>query len=252
MHGSFGRYALKQDIMDAKNRIIIAAMIIGVGIAIAGLFISQTLLKARALDRSVTVKGLSEREVPADMAIWPIQITLASNDLKQLENDLTMQTETIRGFFASENFSDGEITIGSPIIQDTRASLYGGNNPAGEFRYVASRDITIRTSDIEKLHNTLEKVPSLISKGVIIGSKNYWQQIEYLYTRLNDIKPAMIEEATLSAREAAEKFARDSQSKVGKIKSASQGLFTIENIDINTGHIKKVRVVNTISFYLED
>ncbi len=246
------RYAFKEFIMEAKNRIIIAALIMGTGIAIAGLFISQTMLKARALERSVTVKGLSEREVPADMAIWPIQITLASNDLKQLETDLTMQTETIRDFLATEGFGDDEINIGSPNIQDSRANPYGGNTPGTEYRYVALRDITIRTGDIEKLHRTLEKVPSLISKGVIIGSKNYWQQIEYLYTRLNDIKPAMIEEATLSAREAAEKFARDSQSKVGKIKSASQGLFTIENIDINTGHIKKVRVVNTISFYLED
>ena len=238
--------------MESNNRIILAALVIGIGIAIAGLFISQTLLKARALERYVTVKGLSEREVSADMAIWPMQITIASNDLRQLESDLLSQTETIQEFFGADGFNDDEITIGSPTIQDTRASLYGGNNMHNEFRYVASRDFTIRTSDIEKLHKTFEKAPSLISKGIIIGSKNYWQQIEYLYTKLNDIKPAMIEEATLNAREAAEKFARDSQSKVGKIKSASQGLFTIENRDVNTGHIKKVRVVNTVVFYLED
>ncbi|HSG68354.1 MAG TPA: SIMPL domain-containing protein [Bacteroidales bacterium] len=238
--------------MESKNRIIVAALIMGIGIAIAGLFISQTLIKARALERYVTVKGLSEREVMADLAIWPVEITIASNDLKQLEEDLLRQTGTIQGFLEDQGFSEEEITIGSPNIQDTRANLYGGNSSGSQYRYVAGRDITIRTSDIKKLHETLEQIPSLISKGIIMGSKNYWQQIEYLYTRLNDIKPAMIEEATKNAREAAEKFARDSESKVGKIKSASQGLFSIENRDINTGHIKKVRVVNSVVFYLED
>ena len=105
---------------------------------------------------------------------------------------------------------------------------------------------------MEKLQQAVAEIPSIIGKGIILGSKNYWQQIEYLYTGLNEIKPSMIEEATKNARQAAEKFARDSDSKVGKIKSASQGLFSIQNRDVNTGNIKKARVVNTVVFYLED
>jgi hypothetical protein len=238
--------------MENKNRIVIAALILGLGLAAAGYFISQTLLKAKQLDRYVTVKGLSEREVKADLAIWPIQITIASNDLNQLESELLYQTETLKGFFEEHSFDQNEITIGTPIIQDSKANIYGGNQSNNQYRYIAKRDFTVRTTDIDKLHKTLDMIPSIVSKGIILGSKNYWNQIEYMYTKLNEIKPDMIEEATKNAREAAEKFARDSDSDVGKIKTASQGLFTIVNRDISTGHIKKVRVVNTIKFYLRD
>jgi hypothetical protein len=237
--------------MEHKNRTIYASLILGICLVTAGYFISQTLLKAKQLERYVTVKGLSEREVDADVAIWPIQITVVSNDLGQLERDLLSHTETVKAFFSSQGFSEEEITIGSPSIQDTRAEYYGSGS-GNHYRYVAKTDFTIRTSDIDKLHNSLGQITSIVSKGIILGSKNYWQQVEYLYTKLNEIKPGMIEEATRNARKAAEKFARDSDSKVGKIKSASQGLFSIQNRDINTGHIKKVRVVSTVVFYLED
>jgi hypothetical protein len=98
----------------------------------------------------------------------------------------------------------------------------------------------------------MENITSLIGQGIVLSQTNYWQQAEYLYTSLNDIKPVMIEEATKNARQAAGKFAVDSDSKVGKIKKASQGLFTITNRDMNSPHIKKVRVVSTIEFYLDD
>jgi len=237
--------------MEKYNRIIYASLILGICLVTAGFFISQTLLKAKQLERYVTVRGLSEREVKADVAIWPIQITVVSNDLRELENDITRQTSTVKAFFTEQGFSEDEITIGSPSIQDSRADLYNSGS-GNQYRYIAKTDFTIRTSDIEKLHNTLGQISTIIGEGIILGSKNYWQQVEYIYTKLNEIKPDMIEEATKNAREAAEKFARDSESKVGKIKSANQGLFSIQNRDINTGHIKKVRVVNSVVFYLED
>lgn len=237
--------------MERNQKNIIPALLIGIGIAIGGYFIGQTIIKAKKYDRYVTVKGLSEREVMADLAIWPIQITIANNELDQLEQQILDQTASLISFLKENNIADSEITIGSPSIQDTRANFYGG--PAGSpYRYIVQRDFTIRTNDIEKLHATVELIPSIFSKGIILGSKNHWQQIEYLYTKLNEIKPGMIEEATINAREAAEKFARDSNSEVGKIKTAHQGFFSIQDRDINTGHIKKVRVVNTIQFYLSD
>jgi hypothetical protein len=238
--------------MDSRKLYIPAALIMGISLILAGLFISQTLLKARKFDRFVSVKGLSEREVLADVAIWPIEVTVVSNDLAILQDKLQEQSEALKDFFEDHGFTQKEITLGSPTIQDSKANIYGGSGTGSPYRYVAKTDVTIRTSDIEKLQNAASDVPELIGQGVIIGSKGYWQQIEYLYTKLNEIKPAMIEEATINAREAAKKFARDSGSKVGKIKSARQGLFSIENRDINTSHIKKVRVVSTIEFYLED
>lgn len=238
--------------MEGKNRNIYAALILGASLVIAGFFISQTLLKARQMERYVTVKGLSEREVKADLAIWPIQLSVASNDLLVLENDLMKQSAVLKDFFIGHGFEAYEITIGSPVIQDSRANYYGGDNTGQQYRYIAKTDFTLRTRELEKLQNAVADIQTIISKGIILGSKNYWQQIEYLFTGLNDIKPDMIEEATKNAREAAEKFARDSDSEVGKIKSASQGLFSIQNRDVNTGNIKKVRVVNTVVFYLED
>lgn len=238
--------------MESKNKNIYAALILGSSLVVAGFFISQTLLKAKQLERYVTVKGLSEREVEADLAIWPIQLSLASNELSKLENDLKKQSGILNKFFMEHGFREDEISVGSPSIQDVRANIYGGNQGTQPYRYIAKTDFTIRTSELAKLQDAVADISSIIGQGIILGSKNYWQQIEYLYTGLNDIKPDMIEEATKNAREAAEKFARDSGSKVGKIKSASQGLFTIQDRDVNTGHIKKVRVVNTVVFYLED
>ncbi len=230
----------------------IAAVIVAVGICIAGFFISNTLYKAKTLDRYVTVKGLSEMEVKADLAVWPIQITISSNDLVQLEKDISMQSEVLKGFFLEQGFREDEVSTGPPNIQDTRANYYGGGNNYNQARYITVVDFTVRTSDIPKLHEAVSKIPSIISRGIIIGSKNPWKQIEYSFTRLNEIKPKMIEEATKNAREVAEKFSKDSNSKVGKIRNASQGLFSITDKDVNTGYEKIVRVVSTVQFYLED
>lgn len=238
--------------MESRKEIMYASAIMAVGIIVAGYFVSETLYKSKQLDRVVTVKGLSEKEVRADLAIWPIQISAVSNDLGELQRDLRNQTRILNDFFREQNFNDDEINIGSPNIQDVKANAYGGDMQYSQYRYIAKVDVTVRTADIAKLEDTEGKIGDIIGKGIIIGSKNYWQQIEYLYTKLNEIKPDMIEEATINAREAAEKFARDSGSKVGKIKTATQGLFSIENRDINTSHIKKVRVVTTVEFYLED
>jgi hypothetical protein len=238
--------------MESRKGYVFASLILGVGLVAAGFFISQTLLKAKKFDRYVSVKGLSEREVMADIAIWPFEVTVVSNDLGILQDDLKKQARIIRSFLDKHGFTEEEMTFGSPNIQDTKANMYGGGSAASPYRYIAKTDVTIRTSDIDKLQKAASEVPELIGEGIIVGSKGYWQQIEYIYTKLNEIKPAMIEEATINAREAAEKFARDSGSKVGKIKSAHQGFFSIQNRDINTAHIKKVRVVSTIEFYLED
>lgn len=230
---------------------IISSLILALGVVIAGYFIGQTLVAGKKLDRTVVVKGLAVKEVEANLAVWPMQITLSSNELNELQDQLEKQTQALMKFFMTNGFDESELNISSPNIQDSQAQLYGGQS-GGPYRYIAQTDITLRTTDLAKLNVATKKIPSLIGQGIVIGSKNQWQPIDYSFTRLNDIKPGMIEEATKNAREAAENFARDSGSKVGKIKSATQGLFTISNLDENTGHIKNVRIVSTIEFYLED
>jgi hypothetical protein len=110
----------------------------------------------------------------------------------------------------------------------------------------------VRTTDIEKLQKALTASPVLLSKGILLGSKNSWRPIEYLFTGLTALKPVMIEEATRNAREVAERFAQDSKAEVGDILIARQGLFTIEDRDQSTPQIKTVRVVSTIDFQLVD
>ena len=227
------------------------AIIIFSGLTLGGYFISNTLVKGKAYDRSVTVKGLSEREVEADIAVWPINITVAGNDLQNIQQDIESQKREVTKFFKDQGFSDEEFTVGPTNISDAKADLYNPG-PYREFRYIAKSDFTIRTTNINQLQTALSASLSLVSNGILISSKNDWMPIEYSFTGLNAIKPAMIEEATNNAREVAEKFAKDSNSQVGKIMRANQGLFTITDRDQNTPEIKTVRVVSTIEFQLKD
>ena len=238
--------------MHSNLSYILIALILSTGIMVAGNLVGNMHLRGLEYQRYVSVKGLAEREVDADLAIWPFRITIAEDDLNALQKKLENDSRIIENFLSSSNFETTEFSSGVAEIQDTQTYNYGSPNASNSPRYIARKDFTVRTPDIPKLHLALKNISELVGKGIVLESKNQWQGVEYLFTGLNDIKPAMIEEATKNAREAAQKFAQDAGSKVGKIKSASQGLFTINDRDINTGYIKNVRIVTTIDFYLED
>ncbi len=226
--------------------------IIAIGLIIAGYFVSNVHQKSIRYNRVVQVKGLSEKELVADLAVWPIQITLTGNDLKVLKAEIEKQKAEVQQFFADYGFGENELSIGLTNIEDAQTYIYNSGSQNRKFRYVAKTDFTVRTANVEKLQTALTESINLMSKGILIGSKNTWRPIEYIFTQLNDIKPEMIEEATKNARKVASKFALDSNSKVGKIKTARQGLFTINDRDQNSPHIKIVRVVSTIDYFLED
>lgn len=234
-----------------KNTSWLKIVAICVSIVIAGYFISETNWKSTKNNRKVQVKGLSEREVNANLAVWPMEITLTNNSLTVLNSDIERQKKLVLQFFTEKGFSTKEIYIGSTNITDAQANLYG-NNFKQNFRYLSKTEITLRTTDIQKIKSAQKESIQLTAKGVLINSKNTWRPIEFIFTELNRIKPEMIEEATKKAKEVAEKFAKDSNSKVGKIKSATQGLFTINDRDVNTPDIKIVRVVTTVNYFLED
>jgi hypothetical protein len=233
-----------------KNKNIIPALIIAFALALAGYFIGNIYLKGRSFDRFVSVKGLSEREVPADLAVWPINIMLTGNDLAELQRKIADQNQEVYNFFTAQGFEAAEITQGTVNISDARANIYNSNAQYAAFRYVAKSEFTVRTSDIPKLQRALGASLELLSKGILLGSKNEWQPVEYIFTGLNEIKPEMVEEATRNAREVAEKFARDSEARVGAIRTARQGLFSVADRDANTPQIKRVRVVSTLEFQL--
>ena len=230
----------------------IKILLLSVSIALAGYFVGNMHKTGQKYDRYVQVKGLSEREVPADLAVWPMNITLTGNELAPLKRQLEQQINTVYQFFLDQGFTEAELTKGITNINDTRADIYNRNNPAQEYRYIAISELTVRTGDVEKLQTALTASLDLIARGILLGSKNSWRPIEYIFTGLNDLKPSMVEEATKNAMEVAEKFARDSDAEVGEIRIARQGLFTIEDRDQNTPQIKIVRVVSTIDFQLKD
>lgn len=232
--------------------LVFSALLIGMGLSLAGYFIGQTLLKGKEFDRYVSVKGLSEREVPADMAVWPVNIILTGNDLQVLREQIEYQNKAVYQFFRDQGFSDSEITKGSVNINDSQANIYNNSAQYNLNRYLAKSEFTIRTSSITKLQTALSESLKMMSSGIIFESKNEWQPVEYLFKGLNSLKPEMIEEATRNAREVADKFARDSDSRVGAIRVARQGQFSISDRDVNTPHIKIVRVVSTIDFQLAD
>ena len=233
--------------MDWLKTILLCCSII-----IAGYFVGNMHKTGKKYDRFVQVKGLSEREVLANLAVWPMNITLTGNDLKSLKSEIEQQNKEVYEFFLGQGFDQDELTAGIVNINDARANIYDSNLQNNEYRYIAKSELTVRTSDIEKLQGALTESLELISRGILLGSKNSWRPIEYIYTGLNELKPSMIEEATKNAREVAEKFARDSDSEVGEIRIARQGLFTINDRDENTPQIKIVRVVSTIDFQLRD
>ncbi|MDX1365652.1 MAG: SIMPL domain-containing protein [Arenibacter latericius] len=230
----------------------IKSLILGASIIIAGFFIGNMHKTGKRYDRFVQVKGLSEREVNADLAVWPINITLTANDLNSLKVNVEKQNKEVYDFFIAQGFEENELTKGSTNINDVRADIYNSNSRNSEFRYLAKSEFTVRTKDINKLQKALSESLKLMSKGILLESKNTWKPVEYVFTGLNDLKPSMIEEATKNAREVAKKFARDSNSQVGEIRIARQGLFTINDRDENTPQIKIVRVVSTIDFQLRD
>jgi hypothetical protein len=229
----------------------IPALLLSIALVLAGYFVGNLQVNGKKFDRYVTVKGLSEREVEADLAVWPINIALTGNDLQVLRRQIQIQNEAVYQFFMRQGFSEDEVTRGAANISDVTANPYNTQAYQNPNRYLAKSEFTVRTRDIPKLQKALTESLELLSQGIVMGSKNEWQPIEYIFTGLNSLKPEMIEEATRNAREVAEKFARDSNSKVGGIRTAQQGLFSISDRDANTPQIKKVRVVSTFDFQLE-
>lgn len=239
---------------NGSNRTL-PALVLGlglvVGLAALGKFLADAAIRVKEYERTVTVKGLSERELPADVVIWPIPFAAASNDLSGLYGVIESNSASIAKYLADKGLTPEEITLAPPLIVDKAAQRWGDGQRA-EFRYAAVQTVTVYSANVDRVRETMSGLASLGRQGIAFTGGEFENAPEYLFTRLNEIKPEMIQEATTKAREVAEKFAADSASRLGKIRSASQGQFTIEPRDKNNPHIKKVRVVSTVEYYLAD
>lgn len=225
-----------------------SGMFVMVGLVVLGLMIPRAVGKYRSYDRTVNVKGLCEKEVMADKVIWPVVYKVMADDIQSIYDQTDRNNATIKAFLESGGVDASEITVSVPQISDKYANEYGSNDRA--FRYIATNVMTVCTDKVEVVLDLMSKQSELLKKGIVTGGNSWENPVEFKYEGLNGIKPEMIEEATKNAREAADKFAKDSDSRLGKIKTANQGTFTIENRDSNTPYIKKVRVVTSVTYYL--
>lgn len=220
------------------------------GLIVLGIMIPRAVSKYRSFDRTVNVKGLCEKEVMADKVFWPVVYKVMANDIQSVYDQTDGNNAVILSFLESGGIADSEITVSVPSISDKFANEYGSNDRA--YRYIATSVITVCTDKVDEVLALMSRQAELLKKGVVTGGNSWENPVEFKYEGLNDIKPQMIEEATRNAREAAQKFAKDSDSRLGKIRTASQGTFTIENRDSNTPYIKKVRVVTSVTYYLKN
>lgn len=232
------------------RRWILEAVILSLGLWLGGVSIKNGIYKFVEGNRTVTVKGLAEQEIAANKVTWPLMYKQVGDDLPTLYNKINSTNQTIVEFLKKKGVQESEITINAPEIIDLQADRYRSTQIT--HRYNVTAVITVTSNQVDLIRKLINEQGELLKQGIAITSDEYRYNVQYEFTALNEIKPMMIEEATRNARAAAEQFAEDSDSDLGKIKSAVQGQFTISDRDANTPYIKRVRVVTTVTYSLED
>jgi uncharacterized protein len=237
---------------------LLIGLLSGAGVALGGYFIGKGLYAARVGERFVSVKGLAERDVKADLAVWTISYTATGRGLAEANAALAQDQTVVTTFATAHGFAAAEIEVQPTTVTDTFANQTDRRAPDPEQRYVIRGGIRIRSSKVDQVRRASQDTSDLVKQGVVLG-ENYPQAPQYFFTRLNDIRPAMLADATRSARAVAEQFAADSHSELGAIRHASQGVFQVTGRDSNgengagddqSSLAKKVRLVSTIDYFL--
>jgi uncharacterized protein len=233
--------------MQSISHIIISAVLAAAAV-IASTQLADGMRQFRLADRTVTVKGLAEREVAANLVIWPVNFVEVDNDLQALYNRLEAHTQSVRAYLARQQVTDAEVSVGLPRVQDMQADAYGNSNER-PFRYRAELTVTVRSTDVAAMKAAIQNAGELVRNGVVFGA--YTEPPQFIFTGLNALKPDLLADATANARLAAEQFAADSGSAVGVIRDANQGVISINDRDSATPDVKVVRVVSTIRYQLD-
>lgn len=248
-----------------RSGMTLLGVLLAAGLVLGGLALGSEIKATRLSDRYVTVRGLAERNVQSDLAIWSLGYKEAGDDLLPLYSKSEADKKSILDFLSRQAIKPSEIEVGTVSVTDTQANEYGGSNNRNQKRYIIQQNITVRTSRVNVVASAAQKTMQLVQKGVILGANG---GPSYKFTGLNSIKPDMITEATRNARAAADRFASDSGSKVGSIRQATQGIFSIlaANAGADTGEssygyggnndessiTKTVRVVTSVEYYLNN
>ena len=221
-----------------------------VGLGVFGLQIGRAVKMGREFDRYLAVKGLSEREVKATLVIWPIRFSVAAEDLGALKIAMETNRALVLSFLRDNGIDPKEITQGLPVVSDREDERIQANRPSLA-RYRGVVTLVVRSANVDVVKKAVQGADALLEKGVTLTGNESTDRIEFIFNAVNDIKPDMIKEATANARAAAEKFAQDSKSKVGRIRKATQGALEIEDRDAASPERKILRVVTTVDFFLE-
>ena len=238
----------------ADNRFLpalVTAGLLAAGVAAAGALIGRGVENARIGDRAVTVRGLSERVVKADLAVLPLRFASAGDVLAEVQADVDADLAVVRRFLAAQGYAPGEIDLGQLQVVDQYAREY--QQQAVGARFLVAQTVVVRTPNVDRVQSTTRQLNELVREGVVLQD---YRGPSYLFTKLNEVRPAMIGEATAAARTGAIQFARDSRSELGGIRSATQGSFEIlPRDDLGEGDersqiYKRVRVVTTVSYRL--
>jgi hypothetical protein len=248
----------EQPVHPASRGRLVEALVLAASLALAGWFVGSGFARGRSADRFVTVKGVAEREVKADLALWPLRVVASNDDLGRAYASLQESMGKMRAFLAREGIDLADSEVQSFSVTDANAQQFGGG-PGERDRFVIQQTLVVRSRDPEKLRAVSGKVSELVGAGVVLSSGAEYGAGGpiFIFSGLNELKPAMIAEATGRAREAAQQFAKDSHSALGGIRRANQGLFEILPRDPTPGasesnQLRKiVRVVTTVDYLLQ-
>lgn len=241
----------------ATERSLVSAVVLALGVALGGVFIGYGFVRGRAADRYVEVKGLAEREVTADLALWPLRYVSTGEDLAATQAQITRNTRQVYAFLARNGIDTTSVQLQALEVSDAFANRFPGER--GGPRYVIQQTVMVRSDKPQVVLAASQKVSELVGAGVVLSSSGEYGigGPSFLFTRLNQLKPSMVREATGNARASAEQFAADSRTSLGGIRQANQGVFVILPRDqtpgVNEGaQIQKiVRVVATVQYFLE-
>lgn len=234
---------------------ILSALFLAGGVALAGWFVGDALIESRKPVRTVTVKGLAETDVKADLGFWPIRFTATGPDLATARTGLSVSEQAVRAYLGAKGFDAEAVSVQNIQVQD-RLAGYSPSDAPSDARFVLTEDLLVTTKNVDALADAARGIADLIKAGVVFSADAYSAGPSFVFTGLNQLKGDMLTKATERAREAAQKFAVESGSSVGGIKTANQGVFqimpavTIPNDRPDKQMEKKVRVVTTITYFL--
>ena len=233
-----------------KQSRIIEACIVAAAVVIFGLLFKAGLDNFTNRDRKVTVKGLSEIEVPADQVTWSITTVETGNDLQQVYANSSAKIGKISKFLTDNGIASSDISVGTPLVTDNEADRWSADRIP--YRFKIKTVLSVNSNEVDKVRGLISRQGELLQQGIAIINNEYSEPVSYSYVSFQEMKPRMMEEAIANAQATAKQFAQNSGSRLGKILSADQGQFSINSKDENNPQIKKLRVVTTITYQLKN